>query len=340
MSSTIENIFSITHTQPTTQFRPKRYINPLRLNPPSLTLMQVRDGAYRLFLALNPCHLNTSDRPSMHKYNPSTRAFSLIELLVVISIVAVLVALVLPSVNAARESARFAICKSNLRQQHLTFTYYASDFKGYGPCDINTNAVPGWTQWNFVLSRWMIKLSPYMGIPENSVNFTFDLATRTTSPDRYMKAFQCPSTWDRPLSGSGRSYGVNQYLVTDLGATLTTQFKTNAPTRLNDRVFESSMDRLFMVSDSWIYTQIPAAQFGRTLMNPAAAPLLDYYDRSHYVKGAAQGAGRINILTADGRVFDRGTGDTDFYGSAAFTTTYYLTTYAQHPSSTFVTSAY
>lgn len=107
----------------------------------------------------------------MHKTDTRVNAFSLIELLVVISIVAVLVALVVPSINSAREAARFAICKSNLRQQHLALTYYSTDFKGYGPCDINTNAnsVPLGTQWNFVLSRWMIKLSPYVGIPENSI---------------------------------------------------------------------------------------------------------------------------------------------------------------------------
>jgi prepilin-type N-terminal cleavage/methylation domain-containing protein len=270
----------------------------------------------------------------------STRAFTLVELLVVIAIIGILVALVLPSIASARESARFAICKSNLRQQNLAIVYYATDYKGYGPSDINTNAIPGWTQWNFVLSRWMIKLSPYMGVPENSINFTFDLATRTTSPDRHIKVFQCPATWDRPMSGSGRSYGINQYFVTDFGATLTTIFKTNAPTRLNDRKFESSLDRLFLISDSWIYTQIPSAQFGRTLMNPTASPLQDYYDRSHYVKGAAVGAGRINVLTADGRVFDQGTGDPDKYNPTGFTTTYYLTTYTQHPSSTFVTSVY
>ncbi len=270
----------------------------------------------------------------------SPHGFTLIELLVVIAIVAVLVALVIPTISSARESARFAVCKSNLRQQHLAVVYYSTDARGYGPCDINTNAVPGWTQWNFVLSSWMIKLSPYLGVPQNSVNFTFDLSTRTTSPDRYVKVFQCPSTWDRPLSGGGRSYGMNQYVVSDLGATLTTVFKTNAPTRLNDRAFDGAQDRLFLISDSWCYAQIPSAQFGRTLMNPASAPLLDYYDRSHYVKGAAVGTGRINILTADGRVFDQGTGDPDKFGSSTFTTTYYLTTYAQHPTSTFVTSTY
>lgn len=61
------------------------------------------------------------------------RAFTLIEVLVTIGIIAVLIAIVLPSLRTARESARSALCLSNLRQQHLLIRAYADDHRGFTP---------------------------------------------------------------------------------------------------------------------------------------------------------------------------------------------------------------
>jgi prepilin-type N-terminal cleavage/methylation domain-containing protein/prepilin-type processing-associated H-X9-DG protein len=64
---------------------------------------------------------------------PPRRAFTLIELLIVIGIIGVLVGLLMPTVAKARESARRAACLSNLRQVHQTFLLFADDFDGRVP---------------------------------------------------------------------------------------------------------------------------------------------------------------------------------------------------------------
>src|SRR5882762_9589619 len=63
------------------------------------------------------------------------RGFSIVELLVVTGIITVLVALLLPSLNRAREQANRTRCMSNLRQIGLALTIYKNDFRDYPLAD-------------------------------------------------------------------------------------------------------------------------------------------------------------------------------------------------------------
>lgn len=61
------------------------------------------------------------------------RGFSLIDVLVSMAVVAVLIAMMMPSLSSVRESARRVVCASNVRQIGLGLAMYADDYKGLLP---------------------------------------------------------------------------------------------------------------------------------------------------------------------------------------------------------------
>jgi prepilin-type N-terminal cleavage/methylation domain-containing protein len=64
--------------------------------------------------------------------------FTLVELLVVIGIIALLISMLLPAVNRARQQALKTACLSDLRQIHLSFALYAQDNQGQVPLGFRT----------------------------------------------------------------------------------------------------------------------------------------------------------------------------------------------------------
>ncbi|HEU5118030.1 MAG TPA: DUF1559 domain-containing protein, partial [Isosphaeraceae bacterium] len=124
------------------------------------------------------------------------RGFTLIELLVVIAIIGVLIALLLPAVQAAREAARRAQCTNNMKQLGLSMHNY-HDTMGSFPIGRTGSgySYPGCPNTN--RRTWALSIMPYLELASvfNAVNFSqpFYDASNRTAVMTSISVYQCPS---------------------------------------------------------------------------------------------------------------------------------------------------
>lgn len=136
------------------------------------------------------------------------QAFTLIELLVVMAIIGVLVGILLPAVQKAREAASMMSCSNNLKQIAIAYHNYADAYNGFSPAytgSVNPNITAGWG--TFIMPQ--LEQSALV----QNYTWTYPFYSQAPAPDnqdivnQYLKVMQCPSSPYLP----GRVYTYNFY---------------------------------------------------------------------------------------------------------------------------------
>jgi prepilin-type N-terminal cleavage/methylation domain-containing protein len=177
---------------------------------------------------------------SAQKPSSPRLAFTLVELLVVIAIIGILVALLLPAVQAAREAARRMQCSNNVKQIGLALHTYESTHRTFPPGFISRvtgpwpgggndpvpEVGPGWGLFALILTQ----------VEQSNLHDTINFGLPITDPVNQaarrtpITGYQCPSdTWGQPVTVWPTSLGINDLAHTSYVACLGGGDPANAP---------------------------------------------------------------------------------------------------------------
>jgi prepilin-type N-terminal cleavage/methylation domain-containing protein len=201
--------------------------------------------------------------PMSHQFFPVSSGscrrrggFTLVELLVVIAIIGILIALLLPAVQAAREAARRAQCTNNLKQIGLALHNYHDTFKSFPPgWIVPNNTGPGnrcgGLGWQTFLLPFIEQRSLHDAISPNNQNVVLDIGNGPNAGGAVIDSYRCPSSvmsdrvtaansGDDQLNGFGVSNYLGCYGTDNVGG----QGVTSVPTTPNGS-FHRELSRKF-----------------------------------------------------------------------------------------------
>jgi prepilin-type N-terminal cleavage/methylation domain-containing protein len=137
----------------------------------------------------------------MRTRRPHPRAFTLIETLIVVAIIGILVGVILPAVQRAREAGNRVTCQNNLKQIALALHNY-HDITGQFPPAILEMQRPPKARWQWV--SWLARILPYVEQPGLYRDMEDAYASQGAAPDpwkspphhalsKVVPVYRCPS---------------------------------------------------------------------------------------------------------------------------------------------------
>ena len=165
----------------------------------------------------------------------SRQAFTLVELLVVIGIIAIMISILMPALNRARDKARGVQCMSNMRQIYMACQMFAQDNKGHLPRPSwagDSNAVVEFQNWNTYIQN---------DANGGLVNYEFDagLMRFVSGVEARKNLFLCPGDNGEPMrygslrpvtGGQERNFSYSFHAYTgDRGDANLSQYRIDTP---------------------------------------------------------------------------------------------------------------
>ncbi|MFH5804179.1 DUF1559 domain-containing protein [Alienimonas sp. DA493] len=197
--------------------------------------------------------------PSRSSLGPQRRpraGFTLIELLVVIAVIAILVSLLLPAVQQAREAARKMQCGNNLKQIGLAMHNYHDTYRHF-PLNWLPQVEESGEQVEPVCANWAAAILPQ--VDQGNLAKLYDYSVAWDAPENEALKTKMPSFYSCPSNPSaGRTLPDNGWQATDYSVLRNASDWAN-----HDSLFDGSPHRLADIIDGTTNTCMVYESAGR-----------------------------------------------------------------------------